>query len=209
MRSSWSRFRARCAVAVVLVGGASASAAGPQTAAPPTESDRTAAVASAVRAGFGPGVEVVSSLEPFYLDGDLNGDGFADLFVVVRVAEGAQVPKGVVRADPYGYGSGAEARSGFAVIHGTREGWNVEAPAARYLLVGGSPVLALEQERWNTADAKDLMALLKKGTRRPAGDLPAPPRQARGASVYLPTEAAWGILYWNGRTYAWLESPED
>jgi len=209
MKWNVGRFQAQFAVALlVLVGGA--TAAPPQAGGPVPGSDRAAAVVSAVRASFGPGVEVVTSLEPFYLDGDFNGDGFADLFVVVRLAKGVEIPNGVVRANPYGYGDSASAPSvGFAVIHGTRNGWGVEPSKGRYLLLGESPILALQPERWGTSDSKDLMTLLKKGVRRPAGDLPAPPRQAKGASVYLPTEAAWGILYWNARAYAWLESPED
>jgi hypothetical protein len=161
---------------------------------------------------FGPALEAVTSFEPYSLTGDFNGDGAADVLIVVRI-KGIRwaVPKDVTVIKPFYKEDPTnltkEQRLGIAIIHGGKQGWQNSA-AQTFLLFGESPILILEDSRANATrrgDRQGLMELVKKRGRRSPTAM-RPPATAKGDSVSLPTEAADSILYWNGKTYRWVES---
>lgn len=164
---------------------------------------------------FGDSAEAVTGFEPSSLAGDFNGDGVEDLAIVVTLPKGlGGLPKTVKVLWPYGFDDPKEAESAptpaqrlIAIIHGGRSGKET-VPQSAYLFAGGSNALIVQTGR--TADElKDVMSVVKK-KRKPKEDVPlTPPKGVRGDSLYLDTEAAGALLYWNGKTYRWYESPED
>jgi hypothetical protein len=177
---------------------------------------KLAAVTEALRASFGTSLEAVTGFNPFYLTGDFNGDGSQDILIVVRVkGRRSELPPDVKVLNPF-YRTrepafptdpAAKPTLAFAIIHGTNAGWNIPQPAGKFLLLGESPILILENDRatsGNSEDAKGLMEIVsKRGKRRAAS---RPPPAAKGDSILLGTEATESILYWNGKTYRWQES---
>jgi hypothetical protein len=190
-----------------------ASSGAAQTKLPqPTQS----AVAEALNASFGAAVEAVTAFKPFYLTGDFNGDGAADILIVVRIkGRRGDLPREVRILDPFRYATKTTFPSdpankvtlALAIIHGSRVGWKAAPVAGRFLLFGESPVLILESVRMSAQpEAREqLIEIIRKRGKRPRGSLP-PPADAKGDMVLLGTEAADSILYWNGRTYRWQES---
>jgi hypothetical protein len=180
------------------------------------ESNRSAAVTEAFTTSFGSSLEAVTSFNPFYLTGDFNGDGAQDILIVVRLkGRRSELERDVKVLNPF-YRTGeptfptdpaAKPTLALAIIHGTNAGWKTPQPAAKFLLLGESPVLILENDRatsGHSEDAKNLMEILsKRGKRRAAS---RPPAAAKGDAILLGTEAAESILYWNGKTYRWAES---
>lgn len=174
------------------------------------------AVTDAVGSAFGSAVTPVTAFNPFYLTGDFNGDGAEDVLVVVRVARPRrELPAAVKLLNPFYRRAGsaypadpaAQPTLGLAIIHGGKTGWQSAAAAARFLLVGESPVLALADSRARSsqpADGKNLLELVKKRPGRRGGN--RAPAAARGDAILLGTEAAESLLYWNGATYIWKES---
>lgn len=170
------------------------------------------ALESILSNSFGPALEAVTSFEPYYLNGDFNGDGAADVLIIVRI-KGVRwaVPKDVSVIRPFYKEDPAtppqERGLGIAIIHGGPQGWQ-NSPAQKFLLFGESPILILENSRASSTardDRKGLMELVKKRGKRTAIAM-RPPAIAKGDSVSLPTEAADSVLYWNGKTYRWKES---
>ena len=179
------------------------------------QSNQTAAVTEALKASFGSALEAVTAFNPFYLTGDFNGDGAQDIVIAarikghrsdlppdVKVYNPFERPKAVFPADPL-----ANPTVALAIIHGTKAGWKNAQTAGKFLLVGESPILILENDRATSGrpeDAKKLMEIKSKlGKRRGAT---WPPVAAKGDSILLETEATESILYWNGKTYRWEES---
>jgi len=180
------------------------------------ESSQSAPVTEALKTSFGSSLEAVTGFNPFYLTGDFNGDGAQDILIVVRLkGRRSELPSDAKILNPF-YRAGepifpvdpaAKPTLAFAIIHGTHAGWKTPQPAAKFLLLGESPVLILENDRatsGHSEDAKGLMEIVsKRGKRRAAS---RPPAAAKGDSILLGTEAAESILYWNGKTYRWEES---
>ena len=182
-------------------------------------------VASALTRAFGTSVEAVTRFRPFYLTGDFNHDRAQDVLVVVRLkVRRERLPAGVRVINPFGYGDvrgpndsssapGPGAALALAVIHGGPGGWRTGDAAARFLLAGGSPVLALNHERATSADPADARNLLELVPRADARKRRAyarmkPPAAARGDWVLVPTEAAEALIFWDGKTYRYVEDPE-
>ena len=169
----------------------------------------------ALQTSFGSAVEAVTAFKPFYLTADFNGDGAQDVLIVVRIkGHASELPKDVKVLNPFGYGTRpafpadptTKPTLALAIIHGSRGGWQNSPAAGKFLLVGKSPILILENDRATSGypDAlTNLMNVTIKRGKRPRD--PWFPAAARFASILLGTEAADSILYWNGRTYRWKE----
>lgn len=183
-----------------------------------TKVGQAAAVTDALKTSFGSALEVVKEFKPFYLAGDFNGDGAQDVVIVVRImGRRSGLPPDVKVLNPFHRTDkpafpadpAAKPTLAFAVIHGTKAGWKTSQPAGKFLLVGESPILILENDRASgrPEDAKGLMEIIsKRGKRRGAT---SPPAAAKGDSILLGTEATESILYWNGRTYRWEEFSDE
>jgi hypothetical protein len=173
-------------------------------------------VNEALNVSFGSSLEAVKAFKPYYLTGDFNGDGAQDIVIAVRIKgqrsdlptdvrvyNPFERPKAVFPADPT-----ATPTLALAIIHGARGGWQTPPALERYLMFGQSPVLILNYGRVTSGepnDAKNLMELLKKGSKRMA-NFGWPPTAAKGDSIVLGTEATDSILYWNGKNYRWEEA---
>jgi len=173
-----------------------------------------AAIAEAVQRNFGNGVEVVTSFNPFQVTGDFNGDRLQDLAVVVRIT-GARnlLPKEVRLLNPFDRGGSihfpraSDHRLALAILHD----WKNPAATGRFLLLGESPILILQNARATSkeeSDRNELLSIRRRSSKRRAA---APfPRTAKGDVVLLGTEVGGdSLLYWNGRTYLWEDSAED
>lgn len=180
----------------------------------PTPTPDPARVTSWAQQAFGDSAFVVDGFQPSSLTGDFNGDGAEDLALVVTLTKGLKaLPKGVTVLHPYGYdepGSTSPTTMGerfVAIIHGQKSGEET-IPKATYLFAGGSPVLVVQAQR-TAEELHEGMAVVPR-KRKPKQEVPlAPPKAARGDSLFLATEAAGALLFWNGKTYRWYESPED
>lgn len=170
----------------------------------------------ALQKSFGSAVEPVTTFKPFYLTGDFNGDGAQDILMVVRIkgprAELAsdvtlynpfERPKAVFPANP-----SANPTLAFAIIHGSKPGWQTTPALEKFLLLGQTPILTLNYGRVTSAapqDRSNLMELLRKRSTKFRAD-EWPPAAAKGDSIVLGTEATDSILYWNGKNYRWEEA---
>ena len=181
-----------------------------------SNASQSTAVTDALQADFGSSVEAVTAFRPFYLTGDFDGDGAQDVVVVVRIKQRrSTLPKDVRVIDPFQGGGpsgfpanpAAENKLALAVIHS----WKASRPAGKFLLIGESPILILEYARATSSepgDRKNLIELMsKRGKRRKREKLPP---GSKGNVILLPTEVGGdSVLYWNGRTYRWEDSPDD
>jgi hypothetical protein len=179
------------------------------------QSNQTAAVTEALKASFGSSLEAVTAFNPFYLTGDFNGDGAQDIVIVTRIkGRRGDLPPDVKVINPFYRVAGpsypadpaAKPTLAFAIIHGTKAGWKNAQMVGKFLLVGESPILIMENDRatGRPEDAKNLMEIKSKlGKRRGAT---WPPAAAKGDSIILETEAITSILYWNGKNYRWEEA---
>ena len=202
---------------LALAANASANARGLATQAKQTKLPSQSDLTNALQTAFGSTVEAVTTFKPFYLTADFNGDGAEDVLIAVRIkGHRSELQKDVKLLNPFGYGAKltfpadpvATPTLAIAIIHGGKGGWQSSSAAGKFLLVGESPVLILENDRATSAYPEgriDLMSIINKRGRRPRGALRAP-AAARGDAVLLGTEAADSILYWNGKTYRWEES---
>lgn len=184
------------------------------------DENQSATVIKALQASFGPALEAAAEFNPFYLTGDFNGDGMQDLLVLVRIKlKRSQLPKDVRVANPFyndpSYGPAypddpaAKARRGFAIIHGSKPGWNAPSPLAKFLLVGESPIRVMFMDvdpKTSMEKSNGLMEVIKKGSKR-YRDLHGP--SAKGDMINLPTGGAASFLYWNGKAYRWEEYDAD
>jgi hypothetical protein len=161
----------------------------------------------------------VPAFRPFHLTGDFNGDGGQDILIVVRLkGRRSELPPDVKLLNPFYRTEGpafpadpsAIPTLAFVIIHGTKAGWKTPPTAAKFLLVGESPILILENERamGRPEDAKGLMELISKRGKRRRGAT-RPPAAAKGDAILLGTEATESILYWNGKTYRWEEFSDE
>jgi hypothetical protein len=188
-------------VITVCVLSATSSAAQPPT---------PATLGEAVQKSFGSVVEAVTYSKPFYLTGDINGDRVEDLVMVVRIkGNRSSLSKDVRVLNPFDPQSGVtfpadparENKFAIAVIHS----WKTSRPAGKFLLIGDSPILILENSRPASGPEAGDMKLMARNTRRRNF-----PRAAKGDVILLVTEVGGDSqLYWNGRTYFWEDSAED
>lgn len=169
-----------------------------------------------LQTSFGSAVEPVSAFKPYYLTGDFNGDRAQDILIVVRIkgtrAELAsdvtlynpfERPKAVFPTNP-----SANPTLAFAIIHGSKPGWQTPPVLEKFLLLGETPILILNYGRAINAtpgDTNALMELLKKRSTKFRAD-GWPPAAAKGDAIMLATEATDSILYWNGKNYRWEEA---
>lgn len=184
-----------------------------------SQSSQSAVVTEALKASFGSSLEAVTAFQPFYLTGDFNGDGAQDVVIVVRLkGQRSELPTSVNVLNPFYRTTEpifpadpvVKPTLAFAIIHGTRAGWKTPPPAAKFLLVGESPILILENDRATSGrvqDAKGLMEIMSKRGKRRGASWPA--AAAKGDLIVLGTEATESILYWNGRTYRWEEFSDE
>jgi hypothetical protein len=185
-----------------------------------TKDAQVPAVTEALQTSFGSALDVARGFQPFYLTGDFNGDGAQDI-IIVAWTKGRQndLAQGIRVINPFDYGEGrvvwpsnpaAKPALALAIIHGDQTGWKTSRPTGKFLLIGESPILILENDRalsTRPEDRVDLMELMsRRGKRRRGAQWP--PRAAKGDSISLPTEATDSILYWNGKTYRWEESSD-
>ena len=181
-----------------------------------SNTSQSAAVSEAVRTSFGSAVEPVTGFKPYYVTGDFNGDAAQDLAIVVRIKEKrAALPKHVRLVNPFdteakvGFPSnpGGENKLALAIIHS----WKMPQPAAKFLLIGESPILIMQYDRATSGhaeDAKGLIELMSKRGKRRRG-VKFPPT-AKGDVILMGTEVGGDSkLYWNGRKYVWEDSEED
>ncbi len=179
----------------------------PQTSANP-------AIAEAVQRNFGKGVEVVTSFNPFQVTGDFNGDRLQDLVVVVRITGPLDLlPNQVRLLNPFERGGSlhfprpSDSRLALAILHD----WKNPAATGRFLLLGESPILILQNARAisnQETDRNGLLGVRSRSSKRRAAE--PFPRTAKGDIVLLGTEVGGdSLLYWNGRTYLWEDSAED
>lgn len=187
----------------------------------PANSD--AQVAAAINKQFNSAVEVVTEFKPFFLVGDFNADGLEDLLAITRLkVERSQLPKDVRVVNPFGFpditrpnqsSSGAEAEGValcFAIVHGGRGGWRAGNTTAKYLLLGGSPIQALNYDNVTSNSTKDLMSLVPASrSRRSKYSEFRIPQSARGAWVLVGTQVGEGFIYWDGKRYRFQDSPDD
>lgn len=179
-------------------------------------------VTAAINSHYNSTVEAVTQFKPFYLIGDFNADGAQDLLAVVKlkVAQG-QLPKDVRIVKPFGFedtGSSNQSSSaggetvalGLAILHGRKGGWRVGQPAAKYLLLGGSPLQILTYDNLSSNSVTGLMVLVPASrTRRRRFSEFRVPQTARGAWIIVGTQVGDGIIYWDGKTYRFQDSPDD
>jgi len=175
---------------------------------------QTAAVTEALQGSFGSAVEAVTGFKPFYLTGDFNGDGMQDIVIVVRIRERrSALLKDVRLLNPF-YASpkvtfpsnpAAENNLALAIIHS----WKTPESAEKLLLIGEAPIPIFVYDRASTPEsAKDLMQLMSKGGKRRRGQ--TFPATAKGDVILLGTEVGSDSpLYWNGKTYKWVEPEGD
>jgi len=173
-------------------------------------------IAQDLRSVFGSVVEPVTAFKPYYLIGDFNGDGAEDLLIVVRVKEKrTALPKDVRVVNPFDLDAkvafpdnpASEKKLALAIIHS----WKIPQPTGKFLLIGASPILILENNRATSGrpeDAKNLIELMtRRGKRRRGQKFP---RSARGDVILLGTEVGGdSTLYWNGGTYRWEDAEDD
>lgn len=180
-----------------------------------SQSNTSAEIETVLRSAFGMTVESVKQFKPFSVTGDFNGDGVADLLVIVRITgHRSELPKDVLAMNPFELNRKAtfpsdpaiENRLAIAIVHS----WKSPQPAAKFLLIGESPILILDYERavsGRAEDSKDLMSVMKRRGPRPKGQ--KFPATARGDVVLLANQVGDNsLLYWNGRTYRWQDSGE-
>lgn len=187
-------------ITVCLLGCASSAAQTPTA----------ATLGEAVQKSFGSAVDAVVYSKPFYLTGDINGDHVQDLIIVVRVkGNRSSLPKDVRVLNPFEPKAGIafpadparENKFAIAVVHS----WKNSRPAGKFLLIGDSPILILENSRPTSGpDAGDMKLMARSARRRNF------PRAAKGDVILLVTEVGGDSqLYWNGRTFLWEDSAED
>ena len=138
-------------VTLVLFGGKSADALAQAKNSPAGKS----VVESDLLKSFGLTVEAVTSFTPYYLTGDFNGDTVADMLIVVRLkARRSELPKDVTVLNPFYKNQGPaypadpkkEPTLALVIFHGSNPKLP-NSPAQKFLLVGPSPVLILENDR--------------------------------------------------------------
>ena len=160
-------------VGSLLIPAAYARRLGAQTTAQTkaSQSSKTAAVTEALKTSFGSSLDAVTAFDPFYLTGDFNGDGAQDIMVVVRIkGRRSDLPPDVKVVNPFyrvagpAYPADAAAKPtlAFAIIHGTKAGWKNAQTAGKFLLVGVSPILILENDRATSGRLEDAKKLMEK-----------------------------------------------
>ena len=164
----------------------------------------TEELAELIHDEFGPNVQVASSiLQNYYLIGDFNGDGNADIAVIVK-PEGGNTEMGkfsvnFISIDPYSPKNGQEIDPvdimnehndsclGVAIIHGTSSGWNTREPLGKYMFYecfSDFRLIPKGQKIGNINKAAETTLMLK------------------GDAVKLELESgAETVVYWDGRTY--------
>jgi hypothetical protein len=166
-----------------------------------------------VQTHFGSAVEPVTTVKPFLHTADLNGDRVPDLIIVVRIkGPRSTLPKDVRLLNPFEpdgkihYPTNPAAANKYAlvIIHS----WKSPQPTAKFLLIGDSPILILENSRPTSGPESGDMKLMLRNARRRRDEVY--PKTAKGDVVLMVTEVGGDSqLYWNGKTYVWEDSAED
>lgn len=185
----------------------------------PQDESMVAHITEALNKHYNASVEAATQFKPFSLAGDFNADGATDALAVVRLkVERSQLPKDVRVINPFGFhditspnqSSSAEGEGValcLAIMHG---GKGSERVGAKYLLLGGSPLLILDNGRTQPEDVKGLMSVIAPSrTRQRRYAEYKIPATARGAWIRVSTQVGDGFIYWDGKTYRFKDSPQD
>lgn len=173
------------------------------------ESRIAARAEAAIRRLFGSGIEVAKERKPYFLTGDFNGDSFNDLLVVVLVSKANSkfdLLPNVRIVNPWSAASETKlegATLAFAIIHGTRAGWE-DGSSSAYLVSDreffSSPI-------WQDPQQEHLLGINKRGRDRRT---PVVPAEAKGDAISVVTEAGIDLqLYWDGKTYKLFTPSEE
>src|SRR5688572_3013991 len=158
-------------------------------------------IEAVVRNGYGFKVRVESQAsEPFYLLGDFNGDGFADIAILVNIEAARADLKNhrvkYVNIDAYSSQNGFQIDPlshdssnclGIAIVHGAASGWESTNPAGRFMVY----------------ECFSSFRVIRKGQRirRGSGSRGRTPIPT-GDSIFLELETGGtALVYWNGKTY--------
>lgn len=176
-------------------------------------------ITEALDKNYNAGVEAATQFKPFYVTGDFNGDGVADVLAVARLkVERSQLPKDMRVINPFGFreitspnqSSSAEGEGValcLAILHGSKDG---EKASAKFLLLGGSPLLILDNARTQASDVTGLMSIVAASrTRQRRYAEYQIPAAARGAWIRVGTQVGDGFIYWDGKSYRFKDSPQD
>jgi hypothetical protein len=157
-------------------------------------------IEAAVHNAFGSKVQVMTSDHPFFLTGDFNGDGNADIAILVNIEKGREELTGhgvkFIDIDPHSKQNGVQIDPlstsnhncvGVAIIHGTPAGWMTSLPGNRYMFY----------------ECFSPFRLIHRGQRiRRGADARGPTPFLKGDAILLELETGGRtIVYWNGRTY--------
>jgi hypothetical protein len=157
-------------------------------------------IEAAVQNAFGSKVRVMASDHPFFLTGDYNGDGNADIAILVNIENGREGLTGhgvkFIDIDPHSKQNGVQIDPlstsnhncvGVAIIHGTPAGWMTSLPGNRYMFYECfSPFRLIHRKQ-----------RLRRGA-----DARGPTPVLQGDAIELELETGGRtIVYWNGRTY--------
>ena len=165
----------------------------------PASTEPSLAELAALVSEWGQGhAQVVRQPDPLYFFGDFDGDGNTDAAVVVRFSEdGAsrRMASGATVLNPWLRSAepaakdlhDAESDKALFVFHGTGTQWNARAPKSVFVLLDA---------------VYDELKIVRRGS---VDDVVKLPEAAKGDGFLTGTEAAKGIIYWDGRTYLWKQ----
>jgi hypothetical protein len=161
-----------CIIAAFLCSNAAESADAPLWNLP--RSLQTVVVSPTFKAAF----DVGTWLNPFYLRGDFDGDGFPDYAVLVKQRSDGKKGKAIwlsstPNSGPKIVGAGMKSRTG-----------------------GG------DSDDWSFFDSWQVYG--KRNVLQGAGD-GKPPRLVGEAILIEKTESASGLLYWDGKQFRWYQ----
>ena len=116
------------------------------------------------------------SVNPFYLRGDFDGDGKADYAFRIK--------------------SKSEKASGIAIWLSTKR---------KMLILGAGIPFTVSGSSVSNLDFLDIWRVYEKKTVERGVGAPLPPRLLGEAILAGKSESASGLIYWNGKSFAWYQ----